>query len=205
MSKDYLTSLARHRCVALCVAVALGACSREPEPRSITEFVENPILLEAAIVRCDRDRNASRYDPECINAREAVKRVAAKEEAERRVELEVQSAKKREALRRTQEAAAEARRRAAEVERLRQEEAYQSQFGATASDTDGGETSDSGNVPMAIIPEGGEDPLDPMSDAAGQSTDDAADTTPAEPDLSGDLDAVREELKRRGEDGEIDQ
>jgi hypothetical protein len=105
------------------IAILLGCAEQAPPAHTVTEFVENPILLEAALVRCSQDRRESRYDPECINAREAVNRIEAKEEEIRRVELEVRSEAKRRALRRTQEAQAEAHRRAEEAERLREERA----------------------------------------------------------------------------------
>ena len=58
------------------------------------------MLLEAAMVRCQRDRREMRYDKECINAREAVSIVEAEEEALRRAERDAQSEEKRRALRR---------------------------------------------------------------------------------------------------------
>ena len=92
------------------IALVAG-CAEPPPPRSVQEFVDNPIVLEAALVRCSRNRSETRYDAECVNAREANKIVAAREEAARRAEFEAQSERKRQALRRAQEAAAEARRR----------------------------------------------------------------------------------------------
>lgn len=139
--------------IALITALAgLAGCADEPPPRSVTFFLDNPILLEAALVRCTRDRSESRYDAECVNAREAVKVLEAKKDSERRAELEAQSERKRAALRRTQSAAAEARRRAAAAEKRRQEAEYLAQFGelppsAEPLDQPGG------NIPMAVIPE----------------------------------------------------
>jgi hypothetical protein len=101
------------RVTILISGIALVAgCAEPPQPRSVQEFVDNPIVLEAALVRCSRNRSETRYDAECVNAREANKIIAASEEAERRAEFEAQSERKRQALRRAQEAAAEARRRA---------------------------------------------------------------------------------------------
>lgn len=108
--------------IALAALVALAACGEAPPPTSVAQFVENPILLEATMVRCVENRTEARYDPECLNAREAVNLIAAREEKARRADLEAQSERKRQALRRAQEAAAEARRRALEEQR-RQEEA----------------------------------------------------------------------------------
>jgi regulator of protease activity HflC (stomatin/prohibitin superfamily) len=150
----------------------IAGCAEPPPPRSVQEFLDNPIVLEAALVRCSRDREETRYDAECVNAREANRTVTAKEVAERRAELEAQSERKRQALRREQQAAAEARRRAAEAEKLREEAAYLAQFGELPPD-DGQEPErpETGNLPTAVVPE------------------------PAR-----NLDEVREELKRRNEE-----
>jgi hypothetical protein len=111
----------KHTVAAISLLSALAACGKEPPPRSVHEFMEDPILLEATMVRCGQDRAASRYDAECINARDAVDRLAAAREQARREELEAQSEQKRQALRRAQQAAADARRRAQDAERRREE------------------------------------------------------------------------------------
>ena len=103
------------------------------------------------MVRCAQNRSEMRYDEECVNARQAVARVQAKEEAARKAALEADSERKRKALRRTQEAAAEARRRA---ERARAEAEYIAEYGIEPLDT--GESDDSmadGNLPIAVVPE----------------------------------------------------
>jgi len=166
--------------------VLIAGCNRQPPPRSTTEFVENPMLLEAAMVRCAQDRAQSRYDAECINARAAAERIQVQAEAERQADLEKQSERKRNDLRRTQAAAAEARRRARMAEENRKEAEYLAQFGelppaATADETDEAV----GNLPVAVIPE---------ADAPDQSE------PPAET-LGSDLEAVREEMQRRAEEG----
>lgn len=210
----------KNRIALLAAALAaLAGCENEPPPRSVAEFMENPILLEAAVVRCAQNRAESRYDPECMNAREAIKIIEARKEADRRAELEAMSERKRKALRRTQAAAAEARRRA-EEDRRRQEEAdYLAQFGELPPDST---TSDSmsvagGNAPVAVVPEATESqatqtitsPYDeePVSPAPAPTPAPAnapvAETAPPEEAApkTTDLEAIREELKRRGEDG----
>jgi hypothetical protein len=173
----------------LCGFSVLAGCAKETPPRSVTEFVDNPILLEAAMVRCAQDRSKSRYEAECVNARAAVARIQAKEEAAQAAALEARSESKRNALRRTQAAAAEARRRAAERERLRQEAEYLAQFGV-APPVDGvappvdGETADvlpDGNLPVAVLPEAGDeaDPVGP-SGSTPPATD-GGDATVVEP------------------------
>ena len=146
----------RRLTILLIGAIFLGACAEQTPPaRTVTEFIDNPILLEAAIVRCSRDRAESRYEQECINAREAVKRVEAREEEQRRIELEARSEAKRKALRRTQQAQAEARRRAEEAARLREEAEYLAQFGVSppTEESEGDEELPDGNVPLAVVPE----------------------------------------------------
>lgn len=142
--------------VAISGLVVLCSCAEEPRPRSVGEFVDNPLLLEAAMVRCAQDRAQSRYDAECVNARQAAETIAAREAAQRAAELEARSEAKRRALRQTQEAAAEARRRAIEAEQRRKDEEYLAQFGEApaAEQKDAVES----NVPIVVLPESDEPP-----------------------------------------------
>lgn len=196
----------------------LAGCAEEPPPRSVSEFVENPIMLEAAMVRCSQDRAKTKYDPECVNARQAVARIQAKEEAEARAALEARSESKRAALRRTQAAAAEARRRAAEQQRQREEAEYLAQFGVlppSAGTTT--EPLDEGNLPIAVVPEedaaeSGADVyrepvemqrVNPQPTLPADPVDDEPTAEPADeeaPDAT-DLESIRDELRRRSEDG----
>lgn len=192
--------------LALCGLAVLSGCAKEPPPRTVVEFVENPMLLEAAVVRCAQNRSESRYDAECVNAREAVKRIEAKEEAARREALEASSERKRRALRRTQAAAAEARRRAAEAEKQRLEEEYLAQFGELPpggeGQSDGGGI---GNVPTAVLPKPEEEDM-PVQDAGAPALPEGS-NAPAvdiEPETPSDLDSIRDELRRRGEEQEND-
>jgi hypothetical protein len=190
---------------ALIIGIGLlaGCAPEAPPARTVTEFVENPIFLEAAVVRCAQNRSSSKYEQECINAREAVKRIEAKEEEGRRAELEARSERKRRALRRTQQATAEARRRAEESDRMREEAEYLAQFGVLPPSEDEGEEAQSeGNSP--IVPGSGttDQPTETYGDAlpavdGGNAP--VAEPTPEEEPAT-DLDAVREELRRRSEE-----
>ncbi len=197
--------MSRYLTMLLCGATLLAGCAEEPPPRTAAEFVENPILLEAAMVRCSQDRQSTRYDQECINAREAVKRIEAKEEAARRAALEQQSEEKRRALRRTQEAAAAARRRAAEERQRREEEEYLAQFGVPMPRAEDKPDTDelSGNTPIAVIPESqGEEELADYGEVLPASDGGNAPALQTEPDEpESDLAAIRDELQRRNEDG----
>jgi len=173
----------RYPALLLIGTAIIAGCNRQPPPRSTNQFVENPMLLEAAMVRCAEDRQQSRYDAECLNARAAAERIQAQEEAQSQAELAEQSERKRKELRRTQAAVSEARRRRLVEEERRKEADYLAQFGElppadTAEEID--ETA--GNLPVAVIPEADE-------------PDQAAETAGSE------LEAVREELRRRSEEG----
>ena len=186
----------------------LAACSEERPPRSTTEFVDNRIMLEAAMVRCAKDRAATRYDAECVNAREAVRIIETKEEAARKAELDARSESKRRALRRTQEAASQARRRVAEDERQRKEAEYLAQFGVDLPPADDSleEEDEAGNLPMAVIPESTE--RQPTASGLGDvipATDGGnapvSSMQSEEEDPQSDLESVRDELQRRNEEG----
>lgn len=193
--------------IILAGAAILAGCAQEEQPpRTVTEFVENPNLLEAAMVRCSRDRSQSRYDAECVNARQAVKIVESKEEEIRRAELEKRSEQKRRALRRTQEAQAEARRRAEFAEQQRKEAEYLAQFGVPLPKDEGDEEElPEGNVPLAVVPESGsqDTPVGTSGDALPATDGGNAPVMEAEPveeDDTTSLQDVRNELRRRNED-----
>ena len=134
-------------------AILVG-CAEEVPPPSVHEFLDDPIALEAALVRCSANRAETRYEAECVNARQAISIISAKEERERRARFEAESERKRAALRRTQQAAAEARRRAEAAEKRRKEGEYLAQFGELPPREDGREPVDEAviNAPAAIVP-----------------------------------------------------
>lgn len=192
----------------------LAGCGNEPPPRSVSEFMENPLLLEAALVRCTQNRSETRYAAECVNVREAVKLLEVREEAARKAELEEQSLRKREALRRTQAAAAEARRRSAENRRLREEAEYLAQFGELPPETVNETAAQTRNLPGAIIPPAENDGSTNDSGGSTAATyGDSAQTLPTagsnapvaetepveEEEAPADLESIRDELRRRNE------
>lgn len=173
---------------------------------SVDEFVDNPRLLEATMVRCSENRTEMKYTAECVNAREAVNRIEAVEDERRREQMEAQSERKRQALRRTQEAVAEARRRSLDAQRRREEAEYLGVFEELPPDETSGvidagagnsltenPLQPAGNAPNAEI-----SPADltaPLPDAIqpGEQSVDLQQDPPA----ATDLDSIREELKRR--------
>jgi hypothetical protein len=200
--------------VLICGSLLLGACGKEPKPRSVHEFMDNPQFLEAAVVRCSVNRAESRYDAECVNARQAVALIEAREERARRDRLEAESESKRAALRRTQQAAAAARREAAERARRREEAEYLAQFGASLPPQTQSDVPDlEANTPGAVIPR----PAQTESGSPAPSVDEpnvvfdepvrsqeqpapAADGGNApvmESSAQTDLNSIRDELRRR--------
>jgi hypothetical protein len=201
----------RLKILLFCAALAAG-CVEDPPPRSVSEFMDDAPLLEAALLRCSSGSSESRYDPECVNAREAVKRIETANEDARRAELEALSQRKREALRRTQQAAAEARRRAAERERLRREADYEAQFGVPMPADPQHDAAMAGNEPLAVIPAPGADSDDATATdearetalplpAAGSNAPVAEAADGESTEAPADLRSIREELKRRSEEG----
>lgn len=169
-------------------ACVLASCSQEP-PRTVLELMENPRLLEATMVRCAANRTELKYTEECQNAREAVDKMASREEESSRERLEAESVRKRDALRRARQAAEAARTRADEAERLRREAEYLGQFEDLPADREsalpanGANASNEAAAPPAV-------PSTAPQDAAPQPAE-------AAPDSGATLEEVREELRRR--------
>jgi hypothetical protein len=175
-----------------CGLILLAGCAEEAPPVSASQFMQNPRLLEATMVRCARNRSETKYDAECVNARDAVNRLEAASDQDRRQELEAQSDRKRRALRRTQEAAAEARRRRLEAQRLREEAEYLGLFEelpTAAASVEAGQL----NAPTnsQAMPANSSESV-PQTGEAARSTD-----GDVQPQTASDLNSIREELKRR--------
>ena len=183
---------------AVLLASLLSACAKEEiPPITVGQFMADPILLEATVVRCAHDRSATKYDAECVNAREAGNRLASDDRDDRRKELEAQSARKRQALRRTQQAATEARRRATEAQRQREADEYLGIIETAPSgrapvqDLNGGVVNTTQTQRADVLP--GNQPgvsIAPVVDDEPEDTTDASQT---------DIDSIRDELRRRQE------
>lgn len=179
----------------------LGGCAEEVPPRSVQEFLADPNSLEAVVVLCSQNRSQTRYEAECVNARQAISILEAKEERARRDAFEAESNRKRQALRRTQQAAAEARRRAEVAAQRRKEAEYLAQFGELPPSRDDSVDIDDAatNAPSAVIPE--HDAVDTPLSGDEQPAIDGGNAPVAEPTPPAtDLDAVREELRKRSEE-----
>lgn len=110
---------------AVAALTAIGACT-EPAPRTYSFFMEDSIARDGVLARCDREPERAQRDLECANARRAATAVLLSEERQRREELERESERKLEALRRQVEAEQRALKEAelAEAERAAYEALY---------------------------------------------------------------------------------
>ncbi len=188
------------------IALLFSACSPEPPPRKVSEFLEDPIALEATLSRCNADRSRSRDDEECKNAREAGKRISTAEEEERQRLLEEESRRKLEAIRRRNEAMDQRRREAEEAARQLEELQYEQQF-APVEDAEPGAAplAPAGTEAVAAEPvesepaptdvEGyREAPVEPSQFPVDESVPESLESEPAN-----DLESLRQELQRRSE------
>jgi hypothetical protein len=94
-------------CVAT-VLVATTACSpRRIPPMTVTDLMEDRVALDGVLMKCNREPEKARRDSDCLNARIAIERLAARvdpsveakhvEDFERsREQLRLSEAKKRE-------------------------------------------------------------------------------------------------------------
>lgn len=165
----------------LASAMAIAGCS-EPPPRTVQEFMDDPVLLEATLLRCRQEGEAARGDPNCEHARRAAARVAAELEATRRAEREAASARLREERRRREEAEALARQQAEEAARRAEEEAYEASWILPTPESD---------RPDAAIPRPAED-ASPLEGAVPQErrrtpVDEASDKAPEAPPPDPDI------------------
>ena len=178
--------------------VLLTACAEEPPPTSVEDFLKNPRMLEAAMVRCGQNRSETKYLAECVNARDAINRMEAGQNQARRAELEAQSERKRQALRRTQAAAAEARRLALDAQKRREQAEFLGVVDGVAPDGTGLADDPGSATDIAVGP----DSNAPGVEIAPPEPEGAADTfenLEAESGVGSDLESIREELKRRQE------
>jgi hypothetical protein len=73
------------------MAAGLAACAPQPEPRTVSEFMEDGLARDGVLARCNQDREATLTDAECANARRAAAAVALEAERGREPKLERES------------------------------------------------------------------------------------------------------------------
>lgn len=111
----------------------LVACAPQPEPRTISDFMEDGLAREGVLTRCNQDRDATLSDEECVNARRAAAAVALQAERARAPQLDEQSEAKLVALREREDRQAAADADATAAAAAAAEAAYEANFRAPPS------------------------------------------------------------------------
>jgi hypothetical protein len=75
------------------LSLAIAACSK-PQPRTFADFIEDRMVMEGTLARCNEDRDRTLNDIECANARRAASALALRIEQQRRQDLERESERK---------------------------------------------------------------------------------------------------------------
>jgi hypothetical protein len=64
---------------AAAVLVSTAACSpRRIPPMTVTDLMEDRVALDGVLMKCNRDPEKARRDSDCLNARIAIERLAAR-------------------------------------------------------------------------------------------------------------------------------
>ncbi len=84
--------------------LAVTACSpvHVPAP-TLSDMLEDRVLLDGIILKCNSDLDMSRNDPQCATARTALARIAADTEAAERAARQADFERRREQLRQAEE------------------------------------------------------------------------------------------------------
>ena len=90
--QNSIKSIIACTCLAA-VAAATVACSPRPiPPMTVTELMEDRVMLDGVLMKCNQNQSKARSDLECMNARVAIDRLAVKkgpaEEAKRAADFE---------------------------------------------------------------------------------------------------------------------
>lgn len=70
------------------LAALLVACAPKPEARTVQDFTDDGLARDGVLARCNRDRDATSNDVECVNARRAAAAIALQAERARTAQLE---------------------------------------------------------------------------------------------------------------------
>jgi hypothetical protein len=81
------------------LAAVLVACAPKPEPRTVSDFMDDGLAREGVLTRCNQNREETLNDEECTNARRAAATLALEAERARTPQLEERSAARQVAMR----------------------------------------------------------------------------------------------------------
>jgi hypothetical protein len=91
---------------ALICALLLSAAACSPRkipPMTVADFMEDKVTLDGMILKCNQDPGMARSNPDCLNARIAVERLASENEAAREAKRAEEFERTREQLRMLQD------------------------------------------------------------------------------------------------------
>jgi hypothetical protein len=86
------------------VVLAMAACSpRRVPPTTITDLMEDRVMLDGVLMKCNQNPSKSRTDSDCLNARIAIERLASQNEPAKEAKRMEEFEQTRERLRLAQE------------------------------------------------------------------------------------------------------
>jgi hypothetical protein len=106
-------------CLAAMAALAAACSPRHIPPMTVADLMEDRVLLDGALMKCNRDPAMSRSNSDCLNARIAIERLAAQTDAAKEAKHAEEFEHSREQLRLSQE-----RRRQEQEARIPKVDAY---------------------------------------------------------------------------------
>jgi hypothetical protein len=72
------TSIVARGCLLAAIA-AVAACSpRRIPPMTVTDLMEDRVMLDGVLMKCNQNKTKARTDADCLNARIAIERLASK-------------------------------------------------------------------------------------------------------------------------------
>jgi len=89
----------------LLYAAILGsvACAPKRVPMTVTDLMEDRVTLDGVLMKCNQDPSAANNDPDCLNARIAVERLARDEDRAEAAKRDAAFERSREQLRLAEE------------------------------------------------------------------------------------------------------
>jgi hypothetical protein len=85
-------SVVAYGCLGAAILVSAACSPRRIPPVSVTDLMEDRVMLDGVLMKCDQNHVKARTDSDCINARIAIERLASQsepaEEAKRAEEFE---------------------------------------------------------------------------------------------------------------------
>jgi hypothetical protein len=86
------------------VVLAMAACSpRRVPPTTITDLMEDRVMLDGVLMKCNQNPSKARTDSDCLNARIAIERLASQNEPAKEAKRMEEFEQTRERLRLAQE------------------------------------------------------------------------------------------------------